>query len=196
MVCQKKNQLVLVFLEMKKILLLFFTAVFAIAALTSCDSTLKDVQKINLSEFSPSGDADSITLKYTDSGRIKAVLVAIKMLDYATVKFPFTEFPKGVNVTLYDKNSKRTFIKSDYAIQFKGTDIIDLQGNVKINTEDNKVLETQQLYYDQKNNWFFTEGKFKFSAPKGISTGQGIDFNSDFTIMNTQNFSGEIDQSE
>ena len=29
-----------------------------------------------------------------------------------------------------------------------------------------------------------------------ISNGEGIDFNKDFTIMNTQKFSGEIEQSE
>jgi LPS export ABC transporter protein LptC len=176
---------------MKRILIVFLITVFSLVVFTNCESNLKDVQKINLSEFSPSGDADSITLKYTDSGRIKAILVASKMLDYATVKYPFTEFPNGVNVTLYDPKAKRTFVRSDYAIQFKGTEIIDLQGNVKINTEDNQVLETQQLYYDQKNSWFFTEQAFKFSAPKGISNGEGIDFNSDFTIMNTQKFSGE-----
>ena len=175
---------------------MFLVSICTILILGSCDSSLKEVQKINVSEFSPSGDADSITLKYTDSGKIKAVLVASKMLDYATVKYPFTEFPNGVNVTLYDQKARRTFIRSDYAIQYKGTDLIDLQGNVKISTEDNQVLETQQLYFDQKNEWFFTEGKFKFTAPKGNSIGEGIDFNKDFTIMNTQKFSGEIEQSE
>ena len=175
---------------------MFLVSICTILILGSCDSSLKEVQKTNVSEFSPSGDADSITLKYTDSGKIKAVLVASKMLDYATVKYPFTEFPNGVNVTLYDQKARRTFIRSDYAIQYKGTDLIDLQGNVKISTEDNQVLETQQLYFDQKNEWFFTEGKFKFTAPKGNSIGEGIDFNKDFTIMNTQKFSGEIEQSE
>lgn len=176
---------------MKRIIVFFLISLFALTVFTGCESNLRDVQKINLSEFSPSGNADSITLKYTDSGRIKAILVASKMLDYATVKYPFTEFPNGIDVTLYDQKTKRTFIRSDYAIQFKGTEIIDLQGNVKINTEDNQLLETEQLYFDQKNNWFFTEGKFKFTAPKGISNGEGIDFNSDFTIMNTQQFTGE-----
>lgn len=181
---------------MKRIIVLFLISVVILGVSSSCESNLKEVQKINVSEFSPSGDADSITLKYTDSGKIKAILVASKMLDFATVKYPFTEFPNGINVTLYDQKGKRTFIRSDYAVQFKGTDLIDLQGNVKINTEDNQVLETQQLYFDQKNEWFFTEGKFKFTAPKGISNGEGIDFNKDFTIMNTQKFSGEIEQSE
>ena len=175
---------------------MFLVSICTILILGSCDSSLKEVQKINVSEFSPSGDADSITLKYTDSGKIKAVLVASKMLDYATVKYPFTEFPNGVNVTLYDQKARRTFIRSDYAIQFKGTDLIDLQGNVKISTEDNQVLETQQLYFDQKNEWFFTEKKFKFTDPKGVSYGEGIDFSKDFKIVNSQKIKGEIDQSE
>jgi LPS export ABC transporter protein LptC len=176
---------------MNKMGALFSLSILFFVVFTSCESNLKDVQKINLSEFSPSGNADSITLKYTDSGRIKAVLIASKMLDYATVKYPFTEFPNGVTVTLYDQKEKRTFIRSDYAIQFKGSDLIDLQGNVKISSEDNQVLESQQLYFDQKNSWFFTEEAFKFTSPKGISNGEGIDFNKDFTIMNTQKFSGQ-----
>lgn len=161
-----------------------------------CESNFKDVQKINFSEFSPSGEADSINLKYTDSGKIKAILVGKKMLDYATVEYPFTEFPDGVDVTLYDDKGKRTFVSSDYAVNFKGTDIIDLRGNVKIRTEDNQVLETEQLYFDQKNSWFFTEKKYKFTAPRGVSYGEGVDFDKDFKIMNTQKFSGEIEQSE
>ena len=169
---------------------------FAMTLFFGCESNFKEIQKSNFSAFVPSSDADIVNLKYTDSGKIKAVLVASKMLDYATVKYPFTEFPNGVNVTLYDQKARRTFIRSDYAIQFKGTDLIDLQGNVKISTEDNQVIDTQQLYFDQKNEWSFAEGKFKFTAPKGNSIGEGIDFNKDFTIMNTQKFSGEIEQSE
>lgn len=176
--------------------ILLMIASFTGMLFLGCESNFKDVQKINFSEFSPSGEADSINLKYTDSGKIKAILVGKKMLDYATVEYPFTEFPDGVDVTLYDDKGKRTFVSSDYAVNFKGTDIIDLRGNVKIRTEDNQVLETEQLYFDQKNSWFFTEKKYKFTAPRGVSYGEGVDFDKDFKIMNTQKFSGEIEQSE
>jgi hypothetical protein len=47
-----------------------------------------------------------VNLKYTDSGRITAILVS-KMLDYTTVDFPFTEFPKGIDVTLFDKRQRK-----------------------------------------------------------------------------------------
>jgi LPS export ABC transporter protein LptC len=162
-----------------------------------CESNFKDVQKINASQFSPSAEADSINLKYTDSGRIKSILVSQKMIDYATVEFPFREFPKGIDVTVYDNKGKRTFITSDYAISFESTKIIDLRKNVTITSESGQVLKTEQLYYDQKNEWFFTEKSFKFTDPKGGSTtGEGIDFKSDFKRINFQKVRGLINKAE
>lgn len=163
-------------------------------AVSSCESNFREVQKMGFSEFTPSGEADDFNLKYTDSGRITSILVSPKMLDYATVQFPFTEFPKGVEVTFFDKNQKKTFVRSNYAVTYKGTDIIDLQGNVQIWNESGSRLETEQLYFDQKNEWFFTEKKFKFTDAKGVSYGQGVDFSKDFKIVNSQKISGEIER--
>jgi LPS export ABC transporter protein LptC len=167
---------------------------FLVTGLFSCESNFKEVQKQNFSEFAPSGEADDFNMKYTDSGRIKSILISPKMLDYATVAFPFTEFPKGINVTLFDVKNKKTFVTSNYAVTYKGTDVIDLEGNVKISNEFGQVLETEQLYFDQKNEWFYTEKKFKFTDPKGVSYGEGIDFSKDFKIVNSQKISGEIIQ--
>jgi LPS export ABC transporter protein LptC len=161
----------------------------------SCESNFKDVQKLQFSEFTPSGEADDFNLKYTDSGRITSVLISPKMLDYATARYPFTEFPKGINVTFFDKNQSKTYVRSDYAVTFKNTDIIDLQGNVRIWNDAGSKLETEQLYYDQKNEWFFTEKKFKFTDPKGTSRGEGVDFSKDFKVVNSQRVSGEIEKS-
>ena len=176
--------------------ILLLVSVVAVISLFGCESNFKEVQKINYSEFIPSGEADDFNLKYTDSGKIKSILVSSKMLDYSSVAFPFTEFPKGVFVTMYDSKGKKTYISSDYAVTFKGTDLIDLQKNVKIANETGQILETQQLYFDQKNEWFYTEKKFKFTDPKGVSYGEGIDFSKDFKIVNSQRINGQIDQAE
>lgn len=170
----------------------FIIVILVLVTSFSCESNFKEVQKSNFSEFTPSGAADTINLKYTDSGRIKAVLVSPRMLDYAAVSFPFTEFPNGINVTLFDENAKKTYVTSKYAVSFKNTEIIDLQGNVKITNETGQLLETEQLYFDQKNEWFYTEKKYKFTDPKGVSFGEGIDFSKDFKIINSQKISGQV----
>ncbi|MXN92217.1 LPS export ABC transporter periplasmic protein LptC [Flavobacterium sp. Sd200] len=168
-----------------------------IGLLTSCESNFKDVQRINSVAFSPVGRSENINLKYTDSGKVKAILVSPLMLDYSQLEYGFNEFPKGVDVTLIDNQQKNSYIKSDYAITYANTDIIDLQGNVKITSNDGKVLETDQLYYDQKNEWFYTEKYFKFTDGQGgFLEGPGIDFSKDFKIFNMQSNKGQINKVE
>ena len=118
------------------------------------------------------------------------------MLDYASVKFPFTEFPNGINVTLFDENGRKTFVTSKYAVTFKDTELIDLQGSVKISNETGQLFETDQLYFDQKSEWFYTEKRYKFTDPKGISFGEGVDFSKDFKIINSQRISGEVENND
>lgn len=171
--------------------------VVVMMVLFSCESNFKEVQRINSVAFSPSGEADDVDLKYTDSGKIKAILVSPKMLDYSNAKYPFTEFPKGVHVTLYDENQKKSFVDADYAITYAKTDIIDLQGNVKITSNDGKLLQTEQLYYDQKNEWFFTEKHFKYTDEAGgYLEGPGVDFSKDFKVFNMQKSRGEVTKLE
>ncbi|MEW5676886.1 LPS export ABC transporter periplasmic protein LptC [Flavobacterium enshiense] len=168
-------------------------AVFTVALFFSCEGNFKEVQSINRTTFAPTGEADNVNLKYTDSGKIKAILVSPKLLDYSNLKYPFTEFPKGIQVTLYDEKAQKSYAVSDYAITYAKTDIIDLQGNVKITSHDGKILETEQLYYDQKNEWFFTEKHFKFTdAAGGYLEGPGVDFSKDFKVFNMQNSQGQV----
>lgn len=135
----------------------------------------------------PTGEADSALVKYTDSAQIKSEMYAIKMLDYGKAKYPFNHFPKGVKVTFYDKNKKKNHIVADRATSYTPTGIIDLRGNVKITSHDGKVMQTQQLYYDQKNKWFFTEHYFKVTDPnKSFFEGIGVDFDQNFKIVNAQ----------
>lgn len=175
----------------------FILSLFIIVGvLFGCESNFKEVHKNDYSEFVPSGDADNVNLKYTDSGKVKSILISPKMLDYANVEFAFTEFPKGVDVVVYDNNGKKTFIRSNFAISYKQTNIIDLRGKVKINSEAGQILETEQLFFDQKNQWFYTEKKFKLTDGANKSTGQGIDFSKDFKTINSQRIEGEIESKE
>ena len=167
--------------------------IFIVTMFFSCESDIKKVQQLSETSFIPTGEADTINLKYTDSGQIKSILKSPKMLDYSNITNPFTEFPKGIHVTLIDNKGNTTTVVANYAISYKKTNIIDLQGNVIISSQNGKKLETSQLYFDQKNEWFFTEKHFKFSDSNGSFTqGPGVDFSKDFRIFNMRSSSGLI----
>lgn len=167
----------------------------ALLMVFGCESNFKEVQKINFTDFTPTGEADSLVVKYTDAGNIKAVLTAPKMLDYASVDFPFTEFPKGMKTTIFDNKGQKTYVSSDYALSFKRTEIIDLRGHVRFETDRGQVLQTEQMYYDQKNQWFYTDKPFTLSDPlRGSTQGQGIDFDRDLKVINYQKVTGMVTQ--
>lgn len=156
----------------------------------SCESNFNEVRKINITELNPVGEAQDFDLKYTDSGKIKAVLISPQMLDYSHLDFPYTEFPKGIKVTIYDEKGNQSFVTSNYAISYSVSNLIDLRGKVTITTHEGKKLETEQLYYDQKNEWFFTQKNYKFTDKGNVINGEGIDFSKDFQYLDTQKING------
>ncbi len=159
--------------------------VFSVAMFFSCNNNIKDVQKVGVSENEPVGDAENINFKYTDSGKIQAVVISSKMLDYSNRDFPFMEFPNGATMDVFDDKNKKTVIVADYAIIYENTGLIDLQGNVVITTHDKNILKTEQLYFDKKNQWLFSNYPTVLNSNNGsLGKGNIFDSNTKFDLYN------------
>ncbi|MBT8304668.1 MAG: LPS export ABC transporter periplasmic protein LptC [Bacteroidia bacterium] len=158
----------------------------------SCKNNFKEVQKIGISENEPIGIAKNISLKYTDSAKLKAHLISPMMLDYSNRAFAYNEFPEGINLDLYDDNGNKNTVVSDYAIVYDKTNLIDLQGNVVLTTYDGNILNAEQLYYDQEKEWLFTNSKVKFTTKDQIINGNGFDSNMDFSTARVLEITGYV----
>ncbi|MFD0837351.1 LPS export ABC transporter periplasmic protein LptC [Mariniflexile aquimaris] len=166
--------------------------IFLVTMFFSCNDSFKQVQKMGISDNEPVGVAENINLKYTDSGRVTANLLSPKMLDFTNRDFPYNEFPQGITLYIYDEENKKSTVISDYAIIYDATNLIDLQGNVVITTADNRILKTEQLYYDQKREWLYTNKPVTFSSEKDIINGNGFDSNSKFTNAEVLEVTGYV----
>ena len=153
----------------------------------SCKNNLKEVQQIGVLQNKPIGEAKNIDLRYTEAedveGKVVANLKSPKMLDYSNRGFSFSEFPEGVNLSLYDENGEKNIILADYAIVYNKTDLIDLQGNVILITPQNDSLFADQLYYDQKREWLFTNQQVRLKSAAS-NNGRGNIFDSDTKFKN------------
>ena len=167
------------------------TAILFCFTIVACESNFRDVQKMSYSEFMPSGEAELINLKYTDSGIVKANLLSPKMKDYSNREFAFQEFPDGIKLLLFDEDQKSTIL-SDYAISYDQNDLIDLQKNVIIVTQQNDSIFANQLYYDQKNEQIFTNEAFRMVSPTKIITGNGFNSDKDFKHFEALEVTGII----
>lgn len=172
--------------------MIYMVTVLTVTIVFSCKDNFKDVQNIGLLSDKPVTEAENINTKYTDSGRLKSHLVSTKMLDFSNRKFSFVEFPEGINFTIYDEKGNKNNVVADFAMIYNDTDLVDLQGNVVVTTHTNDTLFTEQLFYDQKREWMFTNKPVKFRRGNSIDLGTGFDANRDFTIADVLEYSGTI----
>jgi len=155
-----------------------------VITLFACKGNKKQIQQLNLKDDAPIAVGKNINLKYTDSGKVMTNLVAPRLLDFSNFKFPYQEFPEGVTVYFWDKNREKTTITSDYAIRYDNTSLVDLRENVVLVTADSLVLNAEQLYWDQKNQWVFTDLPYKIKFNDGsYNDGGRFDSSEDFTIF-------------
>jgi LPS export ABC transporter protein LptC len=131
-------------------------------------------------------------LIYTDSAKVKAILTSTLNNDFTNQLFPYSEFPDGVKITFFDNKNQETTVTSDYAIAYNKTNIVDLVGNVVINTHDGSVLKTSQIYWDPEQEWLFTEKKFTFKNIDYDISAVRLDANRSFTIFNSGELEGQV----
>lgn len=153
--------------------------------LFACESNYQNVKKLSLSDGAPIAEGKNINFKYTDSGKLVTNLLASKLLDYSNLEFPYKEFPNGIEVRFWDDDGKKNIVTADYAIQFDETGLVDLRKNVVVITADSVVLKSDQLYWDQKNKWVFTDKPYQIKFKDGSYNEGAVGFDSseDFTTF-------------
>jgi len=162
----------------------------------SCQDTYQRVGDEKQIEIFPQGVAQNFELTYTETtkelesedegvSRVIAILKSPISEDYDNMLFKYRTFPNGLEVEYFDKDNNKSTIQADYGIIYSQTNLIDLRGNVVIETHDGKKLETPQLYWDRKEEWIFTQEKFTFTNPQDgtVMDGEGMDFNRDFSFF-------------
>ncbi len=170
-----------------------------------CKDTYQRIGEEAQETIYPQGVAHNFVLTYTEAqekmesedvenSRVIAVLTSPMSEDFDNMSFKYRTFPKGLEIDFFDEENNKSTIKADYGIVYSMTNIIELQGNVVIESHDGKKLEAPQLYWDRSNEWIFTQETFKYTNPEDgtIMDGEGMDFNKDFSFFNAHKTYGLI----
>ena len=155
----------------------------------SCTDTYQRSGEEKVPIVYPMGIAEDFILTYTEAQnemdsedstatKVIAVLKSPLREDFTNLTFPYQTFPKGLVVDFFNEEGQKSIIMADYGILYSATNVLDLQGNVTIKTHDGKIMETTQVYWDQENDWVFTQEKFKYTNPEdgSVMFGTGMDF--------------------
>ncbi len=161
----------------------------------SCTNTSKQVKDFLADKNKPIGTAKNINHVYKDSGKITSRLITPVLKDFSNrEEHPYNEFPNGIKIVTINKNGKdSTTITGNYAISYNKTSISEIKGNVVIFSHRKKTkLETNQLFWDQKESYFFTEEGFRLTTPKDTINGFGFESKQDLTKWVAKDITGDF----
>ncbi len=172
--------------------------VLSVAMFFSCTNNAKEVRDFLADKNLPIGEAYNINHIHTDSGRINVKMKAPVMLDFGNrSKHPYSEFPKGIKITSIEKNGDSITIEGGYAKSYKKTEVSEIKNNVVIYSYAQKhKLMTEQIFWDQKSHYYFTEKKFIFYTLTDTIRGTGFEASEDLKTWWVKNQSGVINVKE
>jgi len=175
---------------------ILITAIFS-----SCRNSSKEINDFLADQNLPIGLAEQINHVYKDSGKVTSRLIAPKLWDYTNRKLnPYSEFPEGIKIVTIDRITRDSVtVKGNYAISYDTTRFSEIIGDVVVvNHKNNVVLNSEQLYWDQKENYFFTESPFTIYTVKDTIHGVGFESDSGLNnwILNNTNGDFVVDNQE
>ncbi len=146
--------------------------------LFSCTNDSTKVRDFLAEKNLPTAVARKAHHVYKDSGRVTSKLTTPLLYDFSNRKnHPYNEFPEGITIINFENNGKDSItVIGDYALSYSKTSISELKGNViVINHSDFSRLETDQLFWDKKNKYFFTEQEFTLTKINDTIIGVGFE---------------------
>jgi len=150
--------------------------------LFSCSNNTQEVRDFLVSKNLPIGIAKDAFHVYKDSGRITSKLITPLLHDFSNRKqHPYNEFPKGIKIVNFEGKDSVT-ITGNYALTYSKTAVSEIKGNVVVlNHTEKSRLETEQLFWDQKTKYFFSEKAFVLNTLKDTIYGVGFECKEDLS---------------
>ena len=155
------------------------TAVAVAFVVYSCKGKLAEAEVLDLDE-TPVQVVDDMFMQQTENGIVKMRAEAPRMDKYEKDSLDYELFPEGFFVYGFDETGKlETEIVADNARHQKyddGRESWEAFGNVVVkNLINQEVMETDTLYWDQKNEKIYTHCYVRMYSPDGFMQGYGME---------------------
>ena len=155
------------------------TALAVAFVIYSCKGKLGEAAELKLDEV-PVQTVRDMFIVQSENGKIQMRASADLMEKYERDSLSFELFPEGFSVYGYtDEGLLETEIVADNARHLKyedGRETWEAYGNVVVkNLIKQETIETDTLYWDQKNERIYTHCYVKIYSPDGFMQGYGME---------------------
>lgn len=149
----------------------------------ACENDIEKVKLVTKISVLPDATMTDSEIIYTDSALIKVKLTSPEIKKYDLPKNPYIEFPKGIKVEFYnDSEIINSTITAKYAIYFQEKELWEARNDVVAVNDKGEQLNTEQLFWDQKNEFIYSKKFTKITNKDGVFQGKnGFEAEQNFT---------------
>jgi LPS export ABC transporter protein LptC len=148
-----------------------------------CENDIEQIKAFYSLENLPILEAKNFETLVTDSGVVRYMLKAPKLLQFEDEGENYVEFPEGMELIKYDdKKIIISSITADYAKQYLAEDKWEAKNNVIATNAQGDTLKTEHLIWEEKKEIIYTEEFVRIIRADQIIS--GIGFTSDQKLQN------------
>ena len=133
-----------------------------------------------------------LEIDYYLKGKLEFKLIAPEM---KKVLEPIEKniFPKGMRVFIYNqKLDTIATISSDFAIQNKNKNLVEVKKNVVLKNNQNEQLNTEKLFWNKDKKQIYTDDFVTINTENEIIMGYGFLTDQTFSTYSLSNITGTI----
>ena len=161
--------------------------------LFSCKSDIEVINTITSKNEFPSIASKNIEIIYSDTAKIQIKAISPELNRFLEIEEPYTEFPKGITVFFYNPDQKiESKIVANYAIFYESQDLWEVKNNVIATNNKGEILNTEQLFWNQKERLVYSNKFVKITTENQILFGEGFESNQNFSEWKIKKLKGTI----
>ncbi len=169
-------------------------ALAAVLFLFACQNNKREVNTFKSKVVEePSEIQKNLTLTYSDSAFKRMEMHARLAENYPQLEEPQMRFPKGIQVEFFDPNGKpKSRLKADRATYFNKKKMWEAYGNVVVVNEAGEQLNTEELFWDEREHRIYSNAFTKITSPDKVIMGEGFESDENFENPVITKVTGEI----
>lgn len=166
--------------------------------LLSCGGNTTEENEMNLEKLITQ-QTDTLTVYQSRDGKIKYKFEAPLMEYYEYARQPYTEFREGLNVTTYNDSTMEieSTLRANYGLVLEKQGLWEARGDVVATNARGQVLETQQLFWNEKTGRIYSNVDARItSADGGVINAEGFESDEEFREWSFRNATGAMEVDE
>lgn len=161
----------------------------------SCQNDIETIKAFNVGKEQPSVTYKNVDFEYTDTAKVQAKLSTPIVHFFLNAEKPYYEFPQGIEVLFYNENEEvKSRITSKYALYKVEKELFEVRDSVvSVNLEDGQKVETEQMFWNQKEKIIYSNVFTKISGEDGVHFGEkGFEATQDLSYYKLIGSSGDM----